>query len=103
MKNPSNKLPSYKFGTIVQAHSNYFCLPSGHAQAEIKFNLVVVKKENGGEEGSKQFTSNCIVATKALKPEFGTGKNFVQRSKDSNEADAGNTKYNCIQEFLAAT
>ena len=63
---------------------------------------MVVKKENRGEEGSKQFTSNYTAATDALKPGFGAAKHFVQRSKDGKEADAGNTNYTYIQEFFCS-
>ncbi len=51
---------------------------------------MVVKKENRGEQCSKQFTSN-YAATEALKPGFGATKHFVQRSKDGEEGDADNT------------
>ncbi len=44
---------------------------------------MVVKKENRGEEGSKQFTSNYTAATEALKRGFGAAKHFVQRKKMS--------------------
>ncbi len=52
---------------------------------------MVVKKENRGDEGSKQFTSNCTADTEVLKFAFGTAKHFVQRSKDDKEADASDT------------
>ncbi len=78
MSNPANQLPSYESYTIVQANSGYFCLPLGHAPTEIKHNQVVVKKENRGDEGSKQFTLNYTAATEALKPEFGAAKFCVQ-------------------------
>ncbi len=63
---------------------------------EIKHNQVVVKKENRGDEGSKQFTLDYTDATKSLKPGFGTAKHFVQRSKDGKDADASNTNYTYI-------
>ncbi len=69
---------------------------------EIERNQVVVKKENRGEECSKQFTSNYIAATEALKPGFGAAKHFVQRSNDGKEADAGNTNYSYIKEFFCS-
>ncbi len=74
----------------------------GFTPAEIEHNQVVVKKENRGEEGSKQFTSNYAAATKALKPGFGAAKHFVQRSKDGEEGDAGNTNYTYIQQFFCS-
>ncbi len=64
---------------------------------------MVVKKEERGEEGSKQFTSNHTAATEALKPGFGAAKHFVQRSKDGEETNAGNTNYTCIQEFCCSS
>ncbi len=66
---------------------------------EIEYNQVVVKKEKRGEEGSTQATSKY--ATEALKPGFGA-EHFVQRSKDGEEADAGNTNYTYIQEFFCS-
>ncbi len=74
----------------------------GHTFAEIEHNKVVVKKENWGEECSKQFTSNYTATTEALKPGFGAAKRSVQRSKDGEEADAGNTNYTHIQEFVCS-
>ena len=102
MTNLANQLPSYDSDAIAQANSSYFCLPTGRTPAEIERNQVVVKKENRGEEGSKQFTSNYTAATEALKPGFGAAKHFVQRSKDGKEADAGNTNYTYIQEFFCS-
>ncbi len=46
--------------------------------------------------------SNYTAVTEALKPGFGAGKHFVQRSKDDKEADAGNTNYTYIQEFFCS-
>ncbi len=89
MTNQVNQLSSYDADAIAKANSSYFCLPMGGTTAEIECNQVVVKKENSGEEGSKQFTSNYTAITEALKPGFGAAKHFVQRSKDGNEADAG--------------
>ncbi len=60
---------------------------------EIKHNQVVIHKENGGDEGSKQFSSNYITNTLTLKPGFGAAKNFIPIRKDGKEADAGNTKH----------
>ncbi len=102
MTNLANQLPSYDSDAIAQANSSYFCLPTGRTPAEIERNQVVVKKEKRGEEGSKQFTSNYTAATEALKPGFGAAKHFVQRSKDGEEADAGNTNYTYIQEFFCS-
>ncbi len=80
--NPANQLPSYESDTNVQAQSSLFCLSTGHSPAEIKHNQVVVKKENTGEEGSKQSKSNYTVATETLKPGFGKVKHFVLRGMD---------------------
>ncbi len=82
MTNLANQLPSYDSDAIAQTNSSYFCLSTGHTPAEIERNQVFVKKENRGEEGSNQFTSNYTSATEALKPGFGAAKHFVQRSKD---------------------
>ncbi len=95
-----NKLPSYDSDAIAQANSSYFCLSTCRAPTEIEHNQVVVKKENRGEEGSKQFTSNYTTVTEELKPGFDAAKHFLQRSKDGKEVDAGNTNYTYIQEFL---
>ncbi len=65
-------------------------------------NQVVVKKENWGEKGSKQFTSNYTATNKTLKPGFGTSKHFVQTIKDDKEADVSNTHYTYIQEFYCS-
>ncbi len=65
MSNPINQLPSNESYTIMQANSNYFCLPMGHTPLEIKCNEVVVKKENKGDERSKQFISNYTAAMEA--------------------------------------
>ncbi len=81
MTNLANQLPSYDSDAIAQVNSSYFCLPTGRTPTEIERNQVVVKKENRGEEGSKQFTSNYTAATEALKPGFGAAKHFVQRSR----------------------
>ncbi len=62
MTNPANQLPSYDSDVIAQANSSYFCLPTGHTPMGIERNQVVVKKENRGEEGSKQFTLNYTAA-----------------------------------------
>ncbi len=45
---------------------------------------------------------NYTAATEELKPGFEKAKNFVQRSKDGEEADAGNTNYTYIQEFFCS-
>ncbi len=103
MSNPTSLLPSYETDTITQANNSYFCLPTGRTPAEIKCKQVVVKKENSGDEGSKQFTSNYTVVTEALKPGFGAAKRFVDRSKDGKDNGAGNTNYTYIQEFFVAT
>ncbi len=63
---------------------------------------MIVKKENKGEEGSNQFVSNYSPATEALKPGFGAAKNFVPRSKNGKETDAGNTNYTYTQEFFCS-
>ncbi len=102
MTNPANQLPSYDSDAIAQADSSYFCLPMGRTPAEIEHNQVVVKKENSEEEGSKQLTLNYTAATEALKPGFGAAKHFVQRSKDGEETDAGNTNYTYIQESFCS-
>ncbi len=102
MTNPANQQPSYDSDAIAKSNSNHFCLPTGHTPAEIERNQVVVKKEERGEEGSKQFTLNNTAATEALKPGFGTAKHFLQRSKDGKEAVAGNTNYTYIQEFFCS-
>ncbi len=86
----------------LQANSSYFCLSVGCTQAEIERNQVVVKKEKRGDEGSKQFTSNYTNGTEALKPGFGPAKHFVQRSKDGEDDDAGNTNCTYIQEFFCS-
>ncbi len=100
MSNPANQLPSYELDTIVQSNSNHFCLPTDCTPAGIGHYKVVAKKENRVGEGFKQFTLIYIAANEALKPWFGAAKHFVQRSKDGKEADAGNTNYIYIQEFL---
>ena len=102
MTNPTSQLPSYDSDPVAKANSSYFRLTTGRSAAEIERNQVVVKKEKRGEEGSKQFTSNYTAATEALKPGFGAAKHFVQRSKDGEEADAGNTNYTYIQEFFCS-
>ncbi len=63
---------------------------------------MVVEKENRGVEGSKQFTSNYTAVAEPLQTGFVTTKHFVQRSKDGNEADDGNTNYTYIQEFFCS-
>ncbi len=75
--NPTNQLSSYDSHVIAQANSGYFCLPMGCNPTEIELNQVFGKKENRGEECSKQFTSNHTAATEALKPEFGA-KHFFK-------------------------
>ncbi len=85
MSNHANQVPSYEADTIEQSNSSYLCLSMGHAPAEIKFNQGVVKKDNRGNEGSKQFTLNYTAATEALKSGFGTEKYFVQRNKSGND------------------
>ncbi len=71
MTNPANQLPSYASDTIAQPNSGYCYLPTCCTLAEIEHSRVVVKKENIGEEGLKQFTSNYTTVTEALKPGFG--------------------------------
>ncbi len=66
---------------------------------EIKWNQVVTKKDNRGDQSSKQFTLNYTAATEVLQLGFDASKHFVQRIKDGKEADAGNTNYAHIQEF----
>ncbi len=99
MSNPANQLPSYESDTIVQANSN-ICLLMDCNPMEIKYNQVVVKKENRGDESSKEFTLNYTAAIATLKPAFFPAKNFVQRSKDGEDVDAGNTNYSYTQEFF---
>ncbi len=103
MTNPTNPLPPYDSDAIAQANSGYFCLPMGRTPAAIEHNQVVVKKEKRGEEGSKQFTLNYTAAAEELKPGFGAAKHFIQRNKDGNEADDGNTNYNFIKNSFVVT
>ncbi len=63
---------------------------------------MVVKKGDKGDEGSKQFTLKYTATTETMKPGFVTANHFVQRSKDGEEADAGNTNYTYIQEFFCS-
>ncbi len=65
MTNPVNQIFSYDSDAIAKANSNYFCLSTGRTPAEIERNQVVVKKEQRGKEGSKQFTSYYTAATEA--------------------------------------
>ncbi len=48
-----------------------------HTPTEIKYDQVVVKEKNSGEEFSKHYTSKYTAATKALKPGFGAAKHVV--------------------------
>ncbi len=102
MTSTSNQLPSNKSDTIAKGKSSYYCLPTGHTLTEIKCNQMVVKRENGGNEGSMQFTLNYTVVTEALKPRFGSAKYFVHRSKDGKEAVNGNINYTYFQDFSKA-
>ncbi len=78
-------------------------MPSyGRTPAKIQHNQVVVKKQNIGDEGSKQFTSNYTADTKALKPGSGSAKHFVQMSKDGEDVDAGIINYTHIQGFFCS-
>ncbi len=85
----------------MQANNSYCCLPNGHIAIEIKHNQVVVKKQNKGDEGSKQFTSNFPSATEALQPGFGAAKHFIQSSRDGKE-DVGNANHTYIQKFCCS-
>ncbi len=98
MRNLTKQLPSYESTTIVQANSSYFC----QTLPEIKCNQVDFKKENKGVEDSKQFTSKYTAAMEALKPRFGAEEHFFQRSKDSEDFNAGNTSYTYIQECFCS-
>ncbi len=46
--------PSYESDAIVQANSNYFCFSMGSNPTKVKFDQVIVKQENRGDEGSKR-------------------------------------------------
>ncbi len=91
MNNPTNQLLSYESDTITQANSNYFSLPTGSTLEEIKHNPVIVKRENRGDECSKQFPQTTG---------FDVSKHFVQRSKDGEDVDAVNSNYTYFQEFF---
>ncbi len=67
---------------------------------EINHNIVVIKKEKKGDEGSKHFNLDYTAATEILKHGFGTKKKFVLRSKVGKETDVGNTNCTYIPEFL---
>ncbi len=66
---------------------------------DIKHNYLVAKRENRGEEGSKQVTLNYIAATEASKSGFGAAKHLVLRNKDGKNFSAGNTY---IEEFFCS-
>ncbi len=102
MNNLANQLPSYDSDTIVQANNTYSCLPMGRTPAEIQHDQVVIKQDNGGEEGSKKFTLSYTSAT-ALKPGFCAAKGFVQRNMNGEDNDADSTSYTYIQEFFCST
>ncbi len=55
-------------------------------------------EERKGPRGTLIYTA----ATKLLNTGFGTAEHFVQRSKDSEDFNAGNTSYTYIQEFFCS-
>lgn len=69
MTKHSKKHPSSKSGNIVQTNIPHFCLSIGHSFAAIEHNqVVVVVKENRGDERSKQFTLKYTATTTTLLP-----------------------------------
>ena len=58
---------------------------------------MVIKKENQGAPGTKEFNKAYQLITEPLKHKFGAAKHFIVSSRDG-EINTDNTKYKTIQD-----